>query len=524
MLNQDTTHRLLTNLMMAILAVLSLLWAAIPANSQDSAQQVIDDAASAMGGREKVLAAKTLTQDGGGNDFEVGQGYRWDELGLLFDASQIRDYKRAYDLVNGRMRTEMIHQRQYAFFQGEAPQHQIQCLDGDVAFNLSEKGAAAAAFGAEGRRADYLRNPLTLVRAALDPSTKLDNVRSQGKERLVDMTIGKIKFTVAFDSTTKLPSRVVQMVDSATMGDVAMETTFSDYQTVNGLQLPKHFLTKADQFKQSELLILHQAVNEDVGDLAVPANFVSRPPAGGAPAQAGPAPAQEVAKGIWFVAVGNGSHSLLVEFSDHLMLVEAFNPAAVTGAMAAAKQLRPNKPVTVLVMTHHHSDHTSGVRTAVAMGVTEIIAHKSNVAFLNEMFKRPHTVNPDLYSKTPGAKPPKIIAIDDEGVVKDASMIVNFYHVLDNSHADSQIMTYFPQGRILVQSDLYVANEPRYVVPGEPLGHAAWIQNLLANINYRKIQVDYMAPTHGDYAPYSQFLESAALMTEYLPGTTPPDK
>ena len=103
-------------------------------------------------------------------------------------------------------------------------------------------------------------------------------------------------------------------------------------------------------------------------------------------------------------------------------------------------------------------------------------------------------------------------------------MIVNFYHILDNSHADSQIMTYFPQGRILVQSDLYVANEPRYVVPGEPLGHAAWIQNLLANINYRKIQVDYMAPTHGDYAPYSQFLESAALMTEYLPGTTPPDK
>src|ERR1700733_3137749 len=109
MLNQDTTHRLLTNLMMAILAVLSLLWAAIPANSQDSAQQVIDDAASAKGGREKVPAAKTLTQDGGGNDFEVGQGYRWDELGFLFDASQIRDYKRAYDLVNGRMRTEMIH-------------------------------------------------------------------------------------------------------------------------------------------------------------------------------------------------------------------------------------------------------------------------------------------------------------------------------------------------------------------------------------------------------------------------------
>ena len=77
MLNRDNNQRHLTRLMMAILAVLSLLWAAKPAYSQDSSQQVIDDAASAMGGREKVLAAKTLTQDGGGNDFEVGQGYRW---------------------------------------------------------------------------------------------------------------------------------------------------------------------------------------------------------------------------------------------------------------------------------------------------------------------------------------------------------------------------------------------------------------------------------------------------------------
>ena len=54
-------------------------------------------------------------------------------------------------------------------------------------------------------------------------------------------------------------------------------------------------------------------------------------------------------------------------------------------------------------------------------------------------------------------------------------------------------------------------------MPGEPLGHAPWNRNVLANINHRKLQVEHIAPIHGDYVPYSQFLENTLLMTEFLP-------
>ena len=493
-----------------------------PANSraQSAAQQIIEDAANAVGGRQRVLAVKTLLLEGGGHNFEVDQGLRWDDLGIQSDVSQMRDYKRAYDLVNSRARFETTNQRQYAFYQGEAPVRQVQSLDGDVVFNVNANGNAARVFTQgqiAARRVEYLRHPLTLLRALLGPDATLTNVRNGQNERLVDVTVGTVTLTAAFDNATKLPSRVIQMTDSPTMGDRAVETRFSDYQSVGGLQLPTRFTTKTDRFVSADVRILRQVVDGDVGNLAAPATVASAAPSGtGGQPQSSPTQAEEIAKGIWFVT-GTTHHSLLVEFSDHLMLIEAPNVERATSVMAKARELRPNKPVTTLLVTHHHSDHTSGVRSAVASGITEIITHKSNVQFLTEMFRRPHTINPDLFAKTPGAKAPKITAIDDAGFVKDGTMTVNLFHLLDNTHADSQLVIYFPGAQIFTEADDYYPNDERNIVPGEPLGHAPWNRNVLANINHRKLQVEHIAPIHGDYVPYSQFLENTLLMTEFLP-------
>lgn len=508
----QSNHRIGITMVMVLALAFSLLFLQTRAYGQGDAQPIINDAANALGGRDKVLGARTLVLEGGGHELEPGQGLRWDELGVVNAVIQIRDYKRSYDLMNDRMRTEMTQQREYIEFQGEGAAHQIQCLDGDVAFNVSGSGKAFRVFGPgqEERRVEYLRHPLTLVRTALDPEAKLTNVRSVGNERLLDLTTGKITLTIAFDAATKLPTRVIQMTDDPTLGDTPVETSFSDYKAVGELMLPTRFATKTGRFATEEIRVLRQAVSADIGDLAAPPDVASATPP--PPAQPIPAPAREIAKGIWYVT-GTTHHSILVEFSNHMVLIEAPNVERTLAVMAKAKELRPNKPVTVLVVTHHHNDHTGGIRTAVAMGVTEVIAQKSNVELLNEIFSRPHTINPDLFSKTPGAKPPTITAIDDEGVIKDGTMTINLYHLLENSHADSQLIIYFPQARILSEVDDYSPGDARYIIPGEPLGHAPWNQNLLANINYRKLQVDYIAALHGEYVPYSQFLENAITMT-----------
>src|SRR5258706_4248197 len=110
------------------------------------------------------------------------------------------------------------------------------------------------------------------------------------------------------------------MTDNTNLGYVVIEPSFDDYQEVNGLKLPKHFTTKTDKYKTAEVRVAKQTVDGDTGDLAAP------PAAASAPAIAWPAPAvvtaEEIAKGIWFLA-GQSHHSVLVEFSDHLTLVEA---------------------------------------------------------------------------------------------------------------------------------------------------------------------------------------------------------
>jgi glyoxylase-like metal-dependent hydrolase (beta-lactamase superfamily II) len=495
------------------LASIVLMWQGLLAQSIE--QQVIADASAALGGRERILAVKTLIVEGGGRDLNVGQSLRFDDVGLQSDVWQIREYKRAYDLANTRARFEAIREAQYPFYQGEAAPRLSQGLDGEIAFNVNAEANAVRIFGAQamGRLVEYLRHPITLVRAALQPTAKLSNARTQGSERFVDVTVGGGTLSLAIDATTKLPTRVIQMTDSPTLGDTPVETRFADYETVSGLQLPTRLTTRTDRWLSADVRIMRQTVDAGVGDLAAPQNVrTATQPAPPAP----PTTSREVAKGVWFVE-GTTHKSLLVEFSDHLLLIEAPNNERVRAVLAKARELRPNKPVTKLLVTHHHGDHTSGVRLAVAEGVTEIITHRSNVAYLNMVLTRPHTINPDELSKKANGRLPKITAIDDEGVLRDSTMTVNLYHIRDNTHADSMLMVYFPNGKVLTQADIYMPNDRRNVIEGEPYGHAPWLQNFMANIMLRKLDVSSHAPIHGEYVPHSQFLDALVFMTQFVP-------
>jgi glyoxylase-like metal-dependent hydrolase (beta-lactamase superfamily II) len=501
-------------LVMAVMVVSVLFLLQTTAVAQSPAQQLIGDAVAAMGGRDRVMAVKTLMLEGGGHDFQVDQEFAYDELGSQFLVYQLRDYKRSYDLVNGRGRFEQVREAQSTIFNGQRPQRSVQALDGDIAFNVGDNGAATRVFQAAGRRVEYLRHPLTLMRAALGPNAALSNVRTQGTERLVDLTLDTILLTIAFDANTKLPARVVQLVYNDTLGDRPNEMRWSEYRAVGGVQLPTLFTWKVGRWTVGQARVVRQTVDGDVGNLAAPEAVVSAPrPAAPTPPQSA---VREIAKGIW-EHTGTTHKSFLVEFSDRLVLVDAPNVERTLAVMARAKELRPNKPVTTLIVGHNHGDHTGGIRTAVALGVNEIVTHRSNLTLLDETFKNPHSLNPDLYAKTPNAKPPKITAIDDQGVLRDAMNTINFYHLLDSSHSRTQLMIYYANARMLTLADVYMPNDPRVFIPGEPLGHAPWLSNVMANIQHRKLQIDTMAPVHGDVIPFGQFTEEAIFLTAKPP-------
>jgi len=466
--------------------------AAVSACSQPPEKQIVADAASALGGQSRILAVKTLVIEGEGTNGNLGQDMTMDASSQQFVLS---GYKRAVDEVNLRARTEQTRTPNFAYFQGPQAQKQVLGVDGDVGYNIAPNGTATRVSNAvaKDRRAEIYHHPIKIVRAALDPGAKLENPRTAGNERVVDVTTSNgLTFTLATDAATNLPTRVVSMTDNTNLGDVAIETSFADYEDVAGLKLPKHLTTKTDKYKTAEIRVTRQAIDGETGDLAAP------PAAASAPAIAAPPPAtvtaEELAKGIWFLG-GQSHHSVLVEFADHLTLIEApQNDTRALAVIAKAKSLRPEKPLTQVINTHHHFDHSGGIRAAVAEGLT-VITHKANAAFYQDAVARPHTIVPDALAKAP--KPLSVTPVDEELELKDGTMTVNVYHVAGNPHSDTMLMAYFPKEKILVEVDAYS--------PGSAV--QPYAANLKENISRRGLKVDRVVPLHGTIVPYSELLK-----------------
>ena len=461
-------------------------------------QQIVNDAARALGGRDRVLKVTTIALEGEGRQFNLGQDMRPDAAEQTFTVSGL---SRRQDLAANRSRTELTRTPAFAYFQGQAPQRQIQGIDGEVAYNIAANDTVsrAATPVANDRKSDLLHHPVAIVRAASSPGATLANARTAGSERLVDITADGRQFVLAVDSTG-LPLRVESRSDHANLGDVILSTHFADYQDVNGVKMPARITTKVDDFTTGELRFTRQTIDGDIGDLAAPAAAASAPPVAGPPAPN--VVPEQVAPWIWLLA-GQSHHSVLLEMKDHLLLVDAPQSEARTLAvLAKVKDLRPDKPLRGVITTHHHFDHTAGIRAAMADGLS-IITQSGNKAFFEAMGRRPHTIAPDTLAKNPKAV--SVTTVDEELILTDGPAPVAIYHVAGNPHSDTMLMVHIPSERVLIEVDAFS--------PGASVNPYA--ANLLENISRRNLRVDRIVSLHGGIAPFADLAKVAATATTH---------
>jgi flavorubredoxin len=197
-----------------------------------------------------------------------------------------------------------------------------------------------------------------------------------------------------------------------------------------------------------------------------------------------------------------GANSILFEFADHLTLFEAPSNQAWTKAVIdRARATVPGKPVTEVIVSHHHFDHTGGIREAMAQGLA-VIAHKGTEGLFREIAARKGTIAPDAIGANPTAL--KFRALDDHLQLKDATMEVDLYHVISNSHMAEGLFAYVPAARLLVEGDFFDVGWELY-----------WWQKTYAdNIAYRHLQVDTDVPVHGRVLPLAQVMQDIARQTK----------
>lgn len=459
--------------------------------------QLVTRAADALGGRDRLMAVKTLQIVGYGElAYFNGGGNITGDPAAPQKWQKVLDYTRTIDLEHWRTRVQQRLKMDFVFAStaGQLGLNRTsETLDGDIAYNLGGGFLAAPQTGtpqpqpagpaaARQRRVELLAHPLTIVRAALDASSKLSNLRKQGDLQLVDVTVRQgDTLTLAVNGTSNLPAWVGYVGPNANLGDVTYRTAFAGYVPEKGVRLPTGLTTTIDfrNVVQSKLYIDRNIVDAPIDDLSAPASVRSTPPrAAPAGGTAAPQP-MKVADHVWFM---NGN--TFFEFDDHITMVEANRQdAALQAILEVANRLVPGKRVTQVIQSHHHFDHSVGLRAAVAEGLT-IISRRGNEGIFREMVARPARLFPDALGRNP--KPLKFIPVDDHLELKDSTNEIDIYHVVGNYHMADGVIVHVPASNLLVEADLTTQN----------WDFNWWGDSLMNNIEHRRLEVDTNLSVH----------------------------
>lgn len=467
-------------------AALTLLLPLV-ADAQDG-RATLESLARGLG----ATSLRSIEYSGSGVNYAVGQsaapGARWPRF-------NVKSYTRSVNYESRSLQDVLVRTQAEDPPRGGGGQpmrgevRQTFVVSGEHAWNVTPQAATPVPIALAERQAQLWTMPHGVVKAALAQQATV-----QG---------GHVAFTVPGRLTVKaavddqgLIGKVEAVYPHPVVGDMTLEVVYADYRDFGGVKFPTRIRQTIGGHPALDLTVTDVKPNVTV-DVPVPdgvrqATDVYQRVA-----------TQMVADGVWYVT-GGSHHSVAIEMKDHLVVVEGpLNDVRALAVIAEVRDLAPGKPIRYVVNSHHHFDHSGGLRAYAGEGIT-ILTHESGRAYFERTLAAPATLRPDHLGKS--GRKPVVEGVRDRRVLTDGTRTVEIHHVAGNGHAEDLLLVYLPKEKLLSQADAFNPPPSGTAPPMPPSPATVHLAETIKRLN---LAVDRVLPLHGYIFPIADLHRAA---------------
>ena len=452
---------------------------------QQRALQPVPDAVTkavtGVGGEEGLQGLSSFFLDSRGIRWRIDESFNPGDPAARVGAFRVQVLA---DLENDKLRLDYRRQG----FTGERQVSEV--IAGEVGYIEGQD----AVFGPPGakpmpsdrwastRKQQRLLNPHLILRDIVAGST----IASEVGETLVDGSVHHLvtvedevaPLTLYINAGTGRIAKLATMENDHLRRDVSLEVFYYNWQPVGDLSFPTEVYLALD----GEILLKEIRTGAEVNPSFEPAVFEM--PADVAPvfdeelaargefshqfnqlfAAGGfikdgaqtEINAEEISAGV-FHLTGVANNSMVVEQADSVVVVEGpLHQYRSEAIIDWVTETFPDKPISHVTSTHHHTDHSGGLRTFVANGAA-VVLHEAAEAYFSQIFQARSTLLPDALALNPVEAVIETASAEAPFVIEDDQQPVEV-HAIENGHAADMAIIYLPEAGIVFVSDLYSPN------------------------------------------------------------------
>ncbi|MBT4378505.1 MAG: MBL fold metallo-hydrolase [Gammaproteobacteria bacterium] len=293
--------------------------------------------------------------------------------------------------------------------------------------------------------------------------------------------------TLYFDKQTGLLKKLHTLEWDVVYGDVSLDVSYEDWRVVDGISFPHRVLMSYGgapriEVTRSEVLVNPEFdVNifmppegvEYVHDEAVArrSRMLSQSLLMFGFAGVGRPTIESIQLSpeiqLLYAAPKDGVFTMVVELENSLVVVEpGQNDLKGEVIIDRLAQQYPDKPISHLIVSHHHNDDAAGIRPYIAAGA-KLVVHETAVDFYKMQTSRePSVVLQDALDRNPQVAQIVGVAASSPVRIEDSRLPVVVYH-LEMGHVPDMVFVFVEGENLLYGGDLYISGLARDLRSGK---------------------------------------------------------